>query len=136
MCYPYRMAKKTTDTSDSSRIRLIPEIMGELARLNRVIVTGDIEKGEPGLLENMRNIRKDVEEIKVVQEGREKSTLKVINDYESIDKRVYDIEERHKREDVEKERRSKRIDSMTVATFSIALSNVVMIILWLFGFGR
>jgi hypothetical protein len=45
---------------------------------------------------------------------------------------VKDIEDRHRRIDEQRKRR----DPYSLAIFSIAMSNVAMIALWLMGFGR
>lgn len=103
--------------NDSSKIRLIPEMMQGLAMLNKVIITGDIEHGDPGLLENVRNTRKDVEEIKAT-----------LSNYSVLEQRVTAIEKRHADLDREKERKHKRIDSVTVALIIFAITQTVEIL--------
>ena len=111
---------KTLNT-DSQKINLIPELMEQVAQLHQILVTGNIETGTPSLLEDIRGIKKSVG---VLMEKQ------VTN--EELERRVKDIEDRHKRLDEQKKKR----DPYALAIFSIALSNVVMIVLWLLGFGR
>ena len=107
--------------TDSDKIKLIPEMMDALAEINRILITGNTLSGEPGLLEIIRNIKSTVDSIKEKQV-----------DFEKLEGRVDAIEQRHRAIDEQKKRR----DNYTLAMFSIALSNVIMIILWLLGFGR
>jgi hypothetical protein len=111
---------KTLNT-DSQKINLIPELMEQVSLLYQILVTGNVETGEPGLLENTRVISKNVKTLMDKQATNEE-----------LERRVKDIEDRHKRLDEQKKRR----DPYALAIFSIALSNVVMIVLWVLGFGR
>lgn len=113
--------KRIQPATDSDKIKLIPEMMGALAELNRIIITGNTETGEPGLLEIIRNIGSNV-----------KTLMDKQTNYEQLEKRVQEIEQRHRLIDEQKKRR----DTYALAMFSVAFSNVVMIILWLLGFGR
>ena len=115
------MPKRVAPETDSQKIRLIPEIMEALAEINRILITGNLEADEPGLLEIVRGIKKSVDAI------TQRQSL-----YEELEKRVRELELEQKRD----EERRKRADAFTIATYSIALSNVVMIVLWLLGFGR
>ena len=112
---------KKSDSTDSQKIRLIPELVNSIALIHKILVTGDVEKGEPGLLETIRNIGKNVATL------MEKQTTN-----EELERRVKAIEDRHQAIDEQKRRK----DPYILAMFSIALSNVVMIVLWFLGFGR
>lgn len=112
---------KATSSGDSEKIKLIPEVMRWVAQLNQVIITGDVTKGEPGLLEDIRNIRKDLQEMKARQ----------IN-YEELDKRVTEIEKRHAALDTEKKQKWEMINKYNLTLFGIIMSQVVILILeWL-----
>lgn len=109
-----------TDT-DSDRIRLIPEMMNWISQLNQVIITGNLTKGEPGLLEDVRNIRKDVREIKNRQAN-----------YEELERRVGQIEERHKKVDSENSQRKDTLNRYNLAVFGVIFTQIVILILnWL-----
>ena len=112
--------KRIIPDTDSQKIRLIPEIMAEVAGSNRLLF-GNAETGEPGLLEIVRNISKNTDTLMAKQAS-----------IEELERRVRDIEDRHKRIDALSSKR----DRYALAMFSIALSNVAMIILWILGFGR
>lgn len=121
-------------TTDSDKIRLIPEMVDEVARLNKILITGEPESNEPGLLENVRNIRKDVREIRESQPH-----------YFSLEKRVKELEmgvsqinSRHAKLDKEAEsgvdRRKRRVDAMMVTLAGVVMSNIAIIIMIVLGF--
>lgn len=107
--------------TDSQKINLIPELVEGVAQLHQLLVTGNVETGAPSLLEDIRGIKKNV------------ATLidKQVT-HEELERRVKDIEDRHGRIDEQKKRR----EPYTLVVFSIALSNVVLIVLTVLGWGR
>lgn len=112
---------KTSSSGDSEKIKLIPEVMRWVAQLNKVIITGDVDKGEPGLLEDIRNIRKDLQEMKTRQ----------VN-FEELDKRVAEIEKRHALLDGEKKQKWEMINKYNLTLFGIIASQVIiMIVEWI-----
>lgn len=122
------MPKRVPDT-DSQKIRLIPEIMDSLAELYRLIVTGSLENNEPGMLEHVRNIDANT---KLLMQDHPAMLDRIAG----VEKRVASMEERHRLEDEIKSNRQKTVSGMTVAGFSIALSNIILLIVWLLGYGR
>jgi len=107
--------------TDSQKINLIPELVDGMSQLHQIIVTGNIEKGVPSLLEDIRGIKRDVSML----------TEKQVTN-EELERRVKDIEDRHERIDEQKKKR----DPYMLAGFSIALSNIVVIILLALGWGK
>lgn len=104
-------------TGDSEKIQLIPEVMKWVAQLNQVIITGDLTKGEPGLLEDVRNIRKDLQEMKARQIS-----------FEELDKRVTEIEKRHTALDTEKKQKWEMLNKYNLTLFGIIASQVIILI--------
>lgn len=103
--------------TDSQKIRLIPQIMQGMAQLNELIVTGNLKSGEPGLLESVREIKKDLHEIKQQKEN--------VMEFE---RRIKEIEERHKRIDEQK----KRFDTYQVMIIGLIITNIInMIMGWM-----
>jgi len=118
--------------SDSDKIELIPEMMSEVARLNKILITGAPEADEPGLLENVRNIRKDIREIKESQPYYFTLEKRV----ENTEKAIVAINLRNEKIDKENEsgieRRKKRVDAMAIAVFSMIVSNIgIIVMIWL-----
>jgi len=115
------------DITDTQKLRMIPAIEEKINTL-MLILQGDITRGEPGLLENIRNIKEDISSIRTGQKNAVE-----------LEKRVKAIEDRHAIIDAQKQRideQQKKWSGYQVATFSIVLSNVAIIIMWLMGFGR
>lgn len=85
--------------------------------LYQVIVTGDVTKGEPGMLENNRNTAKTLERIE--------NSLK---QNAELDKRLKEIEDRHVR--IDKENETKKDESRKYRFYFVTLtiSNIVTII--------
>jgi len=110
---------KTNPEKDSQKISLIPQLIDGVAQLHKLIVTGNLESGEPGLLESIRGIKSDVAEIKSKQ-----------NNYIELEKRVKEIEDRHNRIDMQR----KRWDSYQIMIWGIVLSNIALIIMAVLGF--
>lgn len=112
------MSIKKADNVDSQKIRLIPQLVDGMAQLHKLIVTGNLETGEPGLLESVRKIRDDVAEI------RNKQT-----NFAELERRVAEIEERHKRVDEQK----KRWDTYQVMIFGLIVTNIIDLIMGWIG---
>lgn len=85
--------------------------------LYQVIVTGDVSKGEPGMLENNRNTAKTLERIE--------NSLK---QNAELDKRLKEIEERHVR--IDKENETKKDESRKYKFYfvTLAISNILTLI--------
>ena len=108
------------DMTDTQKLRAVPKIARTLETLMNIIA-GDINKGEPGLLEVMRGIRSDVTDIKAKQES-----------IALLEVRIKAIEDRHKIIDEGKKKR----DSYNLVVWGMLVSNVGIIIMWALGFGR
>lgn len=79
----------------SDKIKAHEMQLGIVQELYKVIVTGDIAKGEPGMLENNRNTTKALLETSQALERIENK----LSSYAELDRRVREIEERHARLD-------------------------------------
>ncbi len=106
---------------DSEKIKLIPEMMRWVSQLNQVIITGNVEKGEPGLLETIRNISKDVTDIKTRQ-----------TNYESLEQRVFVIEERHRKTDEENKQKKETMNKYNLTMFGVLFTQVVLLVIEFF----
>lgn len=87
--------------------------------LYKVVVTGDYSKGEPGMLENMRSMSRAVERIDTK-----------LSNYAELDTRVREIEERHKRDDKERETKQTELRTYKYYFITLGISNLVTL-LWL-----
>jgi hypothetical protein len=87
--------------------------------LYKVVVTGDIIKGEPGMLENSRSMSRSMERIE-----------QKLSNYAELDRRVREIEERHVRLDRENEFKKKELSTYKYYFITLGVSNFVTI-LWL-----
>jgi hypothetical protein len=92
--------------------------------LYKVIVTGDVAKGEPGMLENNRNTSKALQRIEIK-----------LSQNDELDKRVREIEERHVRIDKENatkadETRRYKFYFITLAASNIVTIAVTLLIAW------
>ena len=108
------------DMTDTQKLRAIPKIMSTLETLMKII-GGNIDKGEPGLLEIMRGIRTDVTDIKLKQES-----------IALLEVRIRTIEDRHKQIDETK----KKKDSYYLVVWGMIITNVGVLIMGLLGLGR
>jgi hypothetical protein len=89
--------------------------------LYQVIVTGDIQKGEPGMLENNRNTTKALME-QAQSLGRIELRL---SNYAELDKRIKEIEERHVRIDKDNETKIDEGRKYRFYFITLAISNIV-----------
>jgi len=92
--------------------------------LYHVIVTGDVAKGEPGMLENNRNTSKTLQRIEIK-----------LSQNDELDKRIKEIEERHVRIDKENtikadETRRYKFYFITLAASNIVTIAVSLLIAW------
>lgn len=87
--------------------------------LYKVVVTGDVIKGEPGMLENVRSVSNAINRIE-----------KSLSNYAELDRRVREIEERHVRLDKENEYKKKELSTYKYYFITLGVSNVVTL-LWL-----
>ena len=87
--------------------------------LYKVVVTGDVVKGEPGMLENLRSMSRSMERI---EQG--------LSSYAELDRRVREIEERHVRIDKENEYKKKELSTYKYYFITLGVSNLVTL-LWL-----
>ena len=87
--------------------------------LGKVVVTGDVIKGEPGMLENVRSVTTAIGRIE-----------KSLSNYAELDRRVREIEERHVRLDRENEYKKKELSTYKYYFITLGVSNVVTL-LWL-----
>lgn len=92
--------------------------------LYKVIVTGDIAKGEPGMLESNRNTTKALME-QAQSLGRIELRL---SNYAELDKRIKDIEERHVRIDKENDTKKAEARKYKFYFITLAISNIVTLI--------
>lgn len=108
------------EMTDTQKLKSVPKLREDMNKLLRLII-GDADMNQPGLLEEIRNIANDVKEIKKEQHESAK-----------LEERVRALEERHRAIDAQK----KKTDPYRIAMFTITLSNLAAIIMWIFGFGR
>jgi len=92
--------------------------------LYQVIVTGDVAKGEPGMLENNRNTAKSQLE---TAQSLARIELR-LNNYAELDKRIKDIEERHVRIDKENDAKKSEAAKYKFYFVTLAISNIVTIV--------
>lgn len=85
--------------------------------LYQVIVTGDVSKGEPGMLENNRNTAKTLERI---ENSMKQNT--------ELDRRLKEIEERHVRIDKENETKKDEFRKYKLNFILLAVSNILTLI--------
>lgn len=92
--------------------------------LYQVIVTGDIAKGEPGMLENNRNTTKAL-----LEQAQSLNRIELrLSNYAELDKRLKEIEERHVR--IDKENETKKDESRKYKFYfvTLAVSNILTLI--------
>ena len=112
----------------SDRVKAHEMQLAIVQELYQVIVTGDISKGEPGMLENNRNTTRAL--LETAQslsriEGR-------LSNYAEFDKRLKDIEERHLRVDKENETKKAEAAKYKFYFITLAISNIVtLVVMWL-----
>lgn len=88
--------------------------------LYKVVVTGDLTSGEPGMLENIRTMSKATERIE-----------KQLSNYAELDRRVREIEERHARLDKENDIKFKELRQYKFYFITLGITNVVsLLFLW------
>lgn len=88
--------------------------------LYKVVVTGDLASGEPGMLENIRIMSRATERIE-----------KQLSSYAELDRRVREIEERHARLDKENDIKFKELRQYKFYFITLGISNIVsLLFLW------
>ena len=118
----------TPELTDTQKLRMIPQLAEGIREMYTLLVTGDTRTGQPGMLETVRNIARDVEEIKACQKN-----------YIELEKRIKEIEERHKIIDAQRERidkQRKKWDAYQLAIFGTLIANIGGIIVNLLGIGK
>lgn len=120
------MTRNIRDNIDEDRLKTISDKVKahdmQLAvtqELYKVVVTGDVVKGEPGMLENLRSMSRSMERIETS-----------LSSYAELDRRVREIEERHVRLDRENEYKKKELSTYKYYFITLGISNFVTI-LWL-----
>lgn len=120
------MTRNIRDHIDEDRLKTISDKVKahemQLAvtqELYKVVVTGDVVKGEPGMLENLRSMSRSMERIETS-----------LSSYAELDRRVREIEERHVRLDKENEYKKKELSTYKYYFITLGISNFVTI-LWL-----
>jgi len=94
----------------SDKIKAHEMQLAIVQELYQVIVTGDVAKGEPGMLENNRNTAKSL-----LEQNQALGRIELrLSNYAELDKRLKDIEERHV-----------RIDKYKFYFVTLAISNLV-----------
>lgn len=92
--------------------------------LYQVIVTGDIAKGEPGMLENNRNTTKAL-----LEQAQSLNRIELrLSNYAELDKRLKEIEERHVRIDKENETKKDESRKYKFYFITLAVSNILTLI--------
>jgi DNA repair exonuclease SbcCD ATPase subunit len=110
----------------SDKVKAHEMQLGIVNELYKVIVTGDIAKGEPGMLENNRNTTKALLETSQALERIENK----LSSYAELDRRVREIEERHAKVDKEIDFKKKELSNYKYYFITLGISNFVTI-LWL-----
>lgn len=112
----------------SDKVKAHDMQLAVVQELYKVIVTGDVDRGEPGMLENNRNTTKALLE---TTQSLARIELR-LNNYAELDKRIKDIEERHARVDKENESKKAEASKYRFYFITLAISNVVTILwMWL-----
>lgn len=116
--------------TDTQKLRMIPQLREAIDELYKIIVTGDTTNNRPGLMEIIRNTDRNVELIKLsIDKDRQR--------VEELEKRVKDIEERHRLADAQKAEEEKRMakrDKYQLVVFGMFITNIGVIIMTILGF--
>ena len=113
--------------TSSDKIKAHEMQHGIVQELYQVIVTGDVAKGEPGMLENNRNTTKTLIE---TSQAVARIELRLSN-YAELDKRIKDIEERHVRIDGEKKLKDDEARKYKYYFITLAVTNIVsLVVMW------
>ena len=110
--------------TDTQRLK-VEQLSIQLKELYKIIVTGDPFKEQISLLETIRNMAKDIVEIK-----EDRTRIK------RLEERVGMIEDRHKLIDEQKKRideQRKRWGAYEILIVGTLLSNIIALIMWLLG---
>ncbi len=122
------MPSNIPDLTDTQKLRMIPQLSEGVKELYTLIVTGDPKNGQPGMLESIRNIAKDITEIKSCQKN-----------YLELERRILEIEKRHEIADVDKARideQKKKWNMYQLAIFGMFITNVGIIVMNILGFNK
>lgn len=88
--------------------------------LYKVVVTGDLMSGEPGMLENVRSMSRATDRIE-----------KQLSNYAELDRRVREMEERHARIDREDDTKRKELQQYKFYFITLGISNIAsLIFIW------
>jgi hypothetical protein len=116
----------------SDRVKAHEMQLAIVQELYKVIVTGDLATGEPGMLENNRNTTKTLEQTSQALQRIENS----LSSYAELDRRVREIEDRHAKLD-EARKESDKIKQTELRTYkfyfiTLGVSNLVTLLyMWL-----
>ena len=105
----------------SDRVKAHEMQLAVTHELYRVVVTGDVTKNEPGMLENMRSMARAMDRIE-----------QKLSSYAELDRRVREMEERHAR--VDEANKDKKSESRTYRFYfiSLVITNLVSLLInWL-----
>lgn len=112
----------------SDRVKAHEMQLAIVQELYQVIITGNVQKGEPSMLENNRNTAKSLLEM---SQSLARVELR-LNNYAELDKRIKDIEERHTKLDLEKKTKNEEISRYRFYFITLAITNIVsLIVMWL-----
>ena len=126
---------KLTDRVSEDRLKLMSDKIKAhdmqiaiVQELYRVIITGDLDRGEPGMLENNRTTSKAIARIENSLTGIEGK----LSNYAELDRRIKEIEERHVKVDKENETKKNESRSYRFYFITLGISNIVTLLwLWL-----
>ena len=105
----------------SDKIKAHEMQLAIVQELYQVIVTVDVAKGEPGMLENNRNTAKSL-----LEQNQALGRIELrLSNYAELDKRLKDIEERHVRIDKENSTKSDEARKYKFYFVTLAISNLV-----------
>lgn len=122
------MPRNIRTTVDEERLKTISDRVKaheiQLAvtqELYKVVVTGDVGAGEPGMLENIRTMSKATQRIE-----------QQLSNYAELDRRVREIEERHAKIDKDNDIKFKELRQYKFYFITLGITNIVsLIFLWL-----
>ena len=128
------MARDIRTNTTEDRLKLISDKvkahemqLAIVQELYQVIITGNVQKGEPSMLENNRNTAKALLE---TSQALARIELRLSN-YAELDKRIKDIEERHVRIDGEKKLKDDEARKYKYYFITLAVTNIVsLVVMW------
>jgi hypothetical protein len=112
----------------SDKIKAHDMQLAVVQELYRVIVTGDLDRGKPGMLENNRTTSEAISRMEIKLSGIDGK----LSGYAELEARVREIEERHARVDKENETKKSEIRTYRYYFITLGISNLVTLLwLWL-----